>query len=354
MKKLVKLAESISNAFGTSGYEDDVIEVIKKNVSMSTERDSINNLYVGLKERDAKKLTIALDCHTDEVGFMVESIKSNGLITFIPTGGWYAANIPASSVVIKNAKGKFIKGVVASKPPHFMTPDELTRLPKISELTIDIGTSSYEETTKKYGIEVGNPVMPDVTFSYDETIKVMRGKAFDNRLGCVAAVETLERLKGEKLGVNVVGNFCAQEEVGTRGAQVAAHRVKPDFVIIFEGCPADDTFKEGNSCHGAIGKGVQFRVIDAGMVSNPRCIKFAKDIADKKKIPYQTIVREKGSTNGAKYHIAENGIPVVVVGIPTRYIHSHYCYSSAVDLENAIKLAVEICKTITKSDISKF
>ncbi len=354
MKKLLNLSEKISNAFGASGFEDDVIEIIKKEVNLSTNVDSINNLYIGLDEVDSQKPIVALDCHSDEVGFMVESIKNNGLITFLPLGGWFPANIPAHSVVIKNFKGEYIKGVVASKPPHFMTPDELTKLPKINELTIDIGTSSYEETKELYGIEVGNPVVPDVSFSYDEKIKVMRGKSFDNRLGCVSVIETLDRLKGKNLNVNVVGNICAQEEVGTRGAQVAAHRVKPDFVIVFEGSPADDTFKEGKASHGALKKGLQFRVIDSGMLSNPRVIAFAKEIAKDHKIPYQVIAREKGSTNGAKYHMLEDGIPVIVIGIPTRYIHTHYSYSAIEDLDAGIRLAVEIIKKLNKDVIKGF
>lgn len=354
MERLLRLSEEISNSFGAPGFEDDVIEVIKKNVKLSTAVDSINNLYIGLEEIDSTKPIVALDCHSDEVGFMVESIKNNGQITFLPLGGWYPGNVPAHSVVIKNFKGEYIKGIVASKPPHFMTLEELSKLPKISELTIDIGTSSYEETTEIYGIEVGNPIVPDVCFSYDEKIKIMRGKAFDNRLGCVSVVETLKRLEKEKLNVNLVGNICAQEEVGTRGAQVAGNRVKPDFVIVFEGSPADDNFKEGKASHGALRRGLQFRVLDGGMLSNPRVIKFAKEIAKEHAIPYQVIAREKGSTNGAKYHLCGEGIPVIVIGIPTRYIHTHYSYSALEDLEAGIKLAVEISKKLTKEIIEKF
>lgn len=353
MKKLLELSEKITNSFGASGFEDDVLKEIKKHVQKSINVDSINNLYIGLDEIEPDKAVVLLDAHSDEVGFMVEGIKNNGLITILPLGGWYPANVPAHSFIIKNNKNEYIKGVVASKPPHFMSQEELGRLPKINELTIDIGTSSYDETVNLYGIEIGNPIVPDVVFSYDEKIKIMRGKAFDNRLGCVSVVETLNRLE-KNIDVNVAGAICAQEEVGTRGAQVAAHKVKPDFVIVFEGSPADDTFKEGNSSHGALKKGVQFRVLDSGMLSNPRVIKYAKEIAEKNNISYQVIAREKGSTNGAKYHLAQDGIPVLVIGIPTRYIHTHYSYSSIEDLESAVKLAVEICKSLNKDLIKNF
>ncbi len=356
MKKLIKMIEELTNTFGAPGFEDEVIEKIKKEVNfLSSERDSINNLYMGLEERDTTIPTVALDCHTDEVGFIVENINRNGAISFLTLGGWHVGNVPASAVVIKNNKGEYIKGIVTSKPPHFMTDEEKNRLPKMSELTIDIGTSSYEETVELYGIEVGNPIVPDVSFVYDEKIGIMRAKAFDNRLGCAASIEVLKAVKNNGIkNVNVVGAFASQEEVGLRGAQVAAYRVKPDFAIVFEGSPADDSFKEGTASHGALKKGVQLRVVDGAMISNPRGLKFARDIADKKGIKYQMIAREKGSTNGGKYHISETGIPVLVLGIPTRYIHTHYSYASIDDLTAAISLAVEVIKELNKDVIKSF
>ena len=356
MKKLIKMIEELTNTFGAPGFEDEVMEKIKKEVNfLSAERDSMNNLYIGLGEKDSSIPTVALDCHTDEVGFIVENINRNGSISFLTLGGWHVGNVPASAVIIKNNKGEYIKGIVTSKPPHFMTDEEKNRLPKMSELTIDIGTSSYEETVELYGIEVGNPIVPDVSFVYDEKIGIMRAKAFDNRLGCAASIEVLKAMKDKKItSVNVVGAFASQEEVGLRGAQVAAYRVKPDFAIVFEGSPADDSFKEGTSSHGALKKGVQLRVVDGAMISNPRVLKFARDIADKKGIKYQMIAREKGSTNGGKYHISETGIPVLVLGIPTRYIHTHYSYASIDDLTAAISLAVEVIKELNKDIIKSF
>ncbi|MGK4197756.1 M42 family metallopeptidase [Fusobacterium sp. HC1336] len=354
-ERLIKLSEELTNTFGAPGYEDEVIEKIKSHLDfLSLEKDSINNLYAGLAERDSKKPTVALDCHTDEVGFIVENINKNGSISFLQLGGWYVGNVPASSVVIKNEKGEKYIGTVTSKPPHFMSDEEKSRLPKMSDLTIDLGTSSFEETTELYGIEVGNPIVPDVKFSYDEKLGIMRAKAFDNRLGCAASIEVLSSLKGKECNVNVVGAFASQEEVGLRGAQVAAYRVKPDFAIVFEGSPADDSFKDGASAHGALRKGVQLRVVDGAMISNPRVLRFAKEVAKKRGIKYQVIAREKGSTNGGKYHISETGIPVLVLGIPTRYIHTHYSYASIDDLISAIELAKAVIEELNEDIIKSF
>ncbi|MGL5175178.1 MAG: M42 family metallopeptidase [Cetobacterium sp.] len=351
----IKLLEELSNLHGAPGHEHDVVEFIKKQMKgFNCKRDSINNLYIQTENQGDSKPVVALDCHSDEVGFIVEGIKSNGTLSFLPLGGWHIANIPAHSVVIKNFKGEYIRGVVSSKPPHFMTAEEKARLPKIDELVIDIGTSSYEETISLYGIEVGNPITPDVQFSYDEKIDVVRGKAFDNRVGCAIVMEILKEVKDCKLDVIPIGVISSQEEIGLRGAQVAANTIKPDFAIIFEGSPADDTFKDSFLSKGAIGKGVQFRVLDAGMVSNPRIQEFVKTIATENNIKYQVIARSGGSTNGGKYHVAEKSIPTVVIGIPTRYIHTHYTYASAKDYRDAIVLGRKILENLTNEVIKTF
>lgn len=350
----IELLEKLSNLHGAPGHEDDVIEFIKKNMDgYICERDSINNLYIK-NNKDNNGVVVALDCHSDEVGFMVESIKANGTITFLPLGGWHIANIPAHSVIIKNFKNEYIKGVISSKPPHFMTAEERQRLPKMEELVIDIGTSSYDETVELFGIEVGNPITPDVTFYHDKKIDVARGKAFDNRVGCAIVMEVLKEIKHKELQVTPVGVVSSQEEVGLRGAQVGANKVKPDFAIIFEGSPADDTFKDTFSSKGAIGKGVQFRVLDTGMVSNPRVQEFVKNIARKNNIPFQVIARSGGSTNAGKYHIAEKSIPTVVIGIPTRYAHTHYTYISIKDYENAINLGKKLLEELNDDIIKTF
>lgn len=357
MKRVLEMTKAFTNAFGAPGFEDDVLEEIKKQIpDMKWERDSINNLFIYFSEKEKQKPTVLLDCHSDEVGFMIEHINDNGSLRFLPLGGWHIGNIPAMSVIIKNSQGEYIPGVVASKPPHFMTEEERSRLPKLSELSIDIGTSSYEETVNLYGIEIGNPVVPDVSFSYDEKIGIMRAKAFDNRLGAVAAIEVLKQFQemGKMLDVNLVVSISSQEEVGLRGAQVAAQRIQPDFVIVFEGSPADDSFQSGREAKGKLRDGVQLRALDAAMVSNPRVLEFAKRIAREKQIPFQMIVREKGSTNGGKYHITGKGIPTLVLGIPTRYAHTSYCYASLLDTKAAIDLAREVIEELDREQIETF
>ena len=181
------------------------------------------------------------------------------------------------------------------------------------------------------------PVVPDVTFEYQEKHDLMIGKAFDCRLGCASILRTLDNLRDKTLNVDVTGAFAVQEEMGTRGATVTANTVKPDLAIVFEGCPADDTVAEPYMIQTAIHKGPMLRHIDARMITNPRFQRYALDLAEELGIPVQESVRTGGSTNGAPIHLSNQGVPVIVIGIPVRYIHTHYGIAAHSDVENAAR-----------------
>jgi putative aminopeptidase FrvX len=182
----------------------------------------------------------------------------------------------------------------------------------------------------------------------------MIGKGFDNRLGCAAIIAALKELAGEKLGVTITGAFASQEEVGLRGATVTAQWVKPDIAIVFEGCPADDTVVEPYAVQTAIKKGPMFRHIDARMITNPRFQRFALDTARSQGIPVQEAVRTGGSTNGGVIHLSGQAVPVVVVGIPVRYIHTHHGISAYGDFEYSVQLACGIIRSLNRSIIEGF
>lgn len=344
----IKFIKDLSNANGLSGFEDEVIEVIKKynNGTFNVKEDNFRNAYLYRNNHNDNRPVIMLDGHSDEIGFMVQSIKANGTLRFIAIGGWLSQNIPAHKVRVRNSDGEYITGIVASKPPHFMTASEKTRLIDISEMVIDIGASSYDEVVNKYKIEPGAPIVPHVDFEYDEKNNTMIGKAFDNRLGCGCVLETLNALNDVDLDVNVVGAISAQEEVGTRGAQITSKVIKPQLAIVFEGTPGDDTFRDKYDSQSALNKGPQIRHRDSSMISNPRFVKFARDIAKKNNIDFQDAVRLGGGNDGGKIHLSNYGVPTIVIGVPVRYAHTHYGISSYKDYKNAIKWAVEIIRNI--------
>ncbi|MBR3929914.1 MAG: M20/M25/M40 family metallo-hydrolase [Clostridia bacterium] len=350
------MIRDFSNANGVSGFEDEVVLVARKYADPTFEvsKDSLLNFYIRRPENNGKRPVIQLDGHSDEVGFMVQAIRPNGTLQFITIGGWVNSNIPAHKVRVKTVNGDYIPGIVAAKPPHFMSVSEKGRTPEVSEMAIDIGASSLREAHDEFGVRMAAPVVPDVAFTYDEKHDLMIGKAFDCRLGCAAILATMDALKGEDLGIDIVGAMSVQEEVGCRGSRVTANTVKPDVAIVFEGCPADDTVQPDYLIQTAIHKGPMLRHIDTSMITNPRFQKYALDLARELNIPVQESVRTGGSTNGASIHLSGEGVPVIVIGLPVRYIHSHYGIAAYEDFENAVKLAVEIIRRLNKDIIGSF
>jgi putative aminopeptidase FrvX len=350
----VELLRDLSNAYGVSGFEDEVVNIIKDRFGkvFDIKEDSMRNLVIYRKNHSGNKPVVMLDAHSDEVGFIVQSIKANGTIKFLPLGGWMSQNIPAHKVMVRNEQGKYIGGVVATKPPHFIVGEP--GLQPITDMVIDVGSTSYDETVKVFKIEPGAPIVPDATFSYNEKSGVMLGKAFDNRLGCGCVLETLLVLEGLDLEIDVVGTISVQEEVGCRGAKVNTNTTAPQLSIVFEGSPADDTFMDCYDSQGALKKGTQIRHFDRSMIGNHRLIKFAKDTAKENSIPYQSAVRMGGGTNAGPIHIEKKAVPSLVLGIPVRYAHTHYGYSAVDDYKASVNLAAKIIKKLNGHVIEGF
>ena len=354
-REYASLIASLSNANGVSGFEDEVLRVLEKESEGlgKRHRDSLLNYYIE-DERDSSLPLVQLDCHSDEVGFMVRAIRPDGMLEFMAIGGWVVTNIPAHMVRVQTASGKYIPGVVASKPPHYMSDAEKKTPLDISQLVIDIGATSAEEVRDVYRVRIAAPVVPDVTAFWDEEHDRIFGKAFDNRMGCAEVISVLSELKGEKLNVRLTGAFASQEEVGVRGATVTAQTVRPDVAIVFEGCPADDTDVPGYQVQTAVGKGPMLRHIDARMITNPRFQRFALDVAEEEGIPVQEAVRTGGSTNGSVINLTGRGVPAIVIGIPVRYAHTHYGISSVSDFVNGLKLAIAVIRRLSRDTIESF
>lgn len=355
-KKLLKLISELSDANGASGFEDDVLTVLRRHGAGLGEfaEDSMRNLYLRREGNRGGRPMVQLDAHTDEVSFMVQAIKPNGTLVFITLGGWVANNIPAHRVRVRNAEGEYIPGVIASKPPHFMTEAERKAPADLSTMVIDIGATSREEAIEVYKIRIGEPVVPDTAFEYVEKHDLMIGKAFDCRLGCAAILGALEALRGKELAVDVTAGFAVQEEMGTRGATVTSRTIRPDIAIVFEGCPADDTFTEDYMTQTAIKKGPMLRHIDARMITNPRYQRFALELGHRLGIPVQESVRSGGSTDGAPIHLSNAAVPAIVIGLPVRYIHTHYGIASLCDVEAAIRLAAAVIESLDAGTIQSF
>lgn len=352
----LKLIAALSDAPGASGFEDAVLDALRPHLKGlgAIHEDRMRNLYLARSGNAEGKPTVQLDAHTDEVSFIVQAILPNGTLRFLQLGRWVAAGVAAHRVLVRNAEGRYIPGIIATTPPHHVSEAQRNAAPDPNLMTIDVGASSCEEAVHDFGIRIGEPVVPDTRFAYDAEHDLMIGKAFDCRLGCAAIAGTLAALKGEALSVNVVGAWACQEEVGTRGAKVTANHVKPDIAIVFEGCPADDTVVEPYLVQTAIKRGPMLRYIDAGMITHPRFQRHALAIAEREGIPAQTSVRGGGMTNGSPIHLSGLGIPCIVIGLPVRYIHTHYGIAAYADYASAVKLGAAVVRSLNADTLNTF
>jgi len=350
----ITMIRELATAFGPPGFEDDVIKLARRYVHQGAEviEDSLRNLLICQKDAEKPELpTVLIDAHSDEVGLMVQAINTNGTLAFIPLGDWIASSLPSQKVSIRNLDGELISGVVATRPPHF----GLDNLPlTIPQLVIDIGATSQSEVENDFKIMPGCPIAPFTDFSHDPINDILMSKAFDCRLGCAAVLEVMRELHDLELSVNIIGSLSSQEEIGMRGIRTVANRVKPDIAICFEGSPADDTLEKPHLAQTRLKKGPMLRHIDEGMVTHPRFLRYALDLAKELHIPVQEAVRTGGKTNGSSLHLANNGIPTIVIGLPVRYVHSHNSIASFADYKRGVQLATELVKNLSADIINRF
>lgn len=354
----LKLIEALSNAPAPSGFEEESIAAVRGALAgiCDIAEDSLRNLYITRRRNTGDKPLVMLDAHGDEVGFMIHSIRPEGTLRFVNLGGWNKATLPGTQVLVRNRTGQWIPGVIAARPPHFMSAEEKARqgVADYKDLVIDVGACSDREAQEAFGIRIGEPAVPAARFSYDAARDVMHGKAFDCRIGCAALAEVMRRLAEEDLAVDVVGVISSQEEVGERGCAVAAEKVAPDIAIVFEGCPADDTFGEAYARQTLLKHGPMLRFMDVSVICNPRFQRFVLELAETKGIPAQASVREGGGNNAAVIQRSLKGAPSVVMGIPVRYIHTPHCLTSGADYDAAADLAVETVKALNAEIIRGF
>ena len=345
----LRMIQSLSEAFGPPGFEDDVVEAARRSIpsGYKTDRDSLLNLYIKGEAKDGP--TVLVEAHTDELGLMVRGVRSNGTLAVAALGSWAHCALPAQRMRIKNNDGNIVIGIVAAKPPH-LAAGASAGAPDVEELSVDIGASSADEVYEVYNIGPGCPMVPDAPFEKHHNGIIM-GKAFDCRLGCAAVLDVLARAHNP--GIRLVGALASQEEVGARGAQVVAERLRPDAVICFEGSPADDTFAEPHlAAQVSLRKGPMLRHMDRGTITNPRFLRHALFIARDEGLPHQEAVRSTSFTNAQAYQ--RLGIPTIVISCPVRYIHSHHAIATTQDYFNTISLATAIVQSLSNEIISSF
>ncbi len=354
-EKDIRMIRDLSEAPGASGFEDAVLEIVRRELEdiCSFEEDKLRNLYIYRRNHDGNKPVLMFDAHGDEVGFMVHSIKPNGTLRFVGLGRMDPGGLAASEVLVRNASGEYIRGTIGLRPPHFSQGDS-GKPADISDFSIDIGARNAAEAAQEFGAAIGEPVVPATRCFFDEKHGLFFGKAFDCRIGVAAMISAIRQIDGLDLPFDVVGVVSSQEEVGERGIAVAVNRVRPDIAVCFEGCPADDTFTEEYAVQTALKGGPMFRYMDQSVICSPRYQRWVLDLAGRSGIKAQASVREGGGNNGALVNLSCGGVPVVVAGVPVRYIHSMSGITAYEDFCSTAKLAALIARELTPQIFDTF
>jgi len=344
--KLIEALEKLSNANGVTGREDEVRELMKKYLKPYVDEireDRLGNL-ITVKKGNKDAPTVMLAAHMDEVGLMIKNIKKKGFLQFTKIGGIDDRILLAQTVIVHTDKGP-LTGVVGSKPVHIQNEAEKKKVIEADKLFIDIGAKDKEEA-EKMGVQVGDVVSFDTKFARLGN-NIVLGKAFDDRVGCAIMIEAMKRL--QKVDCNVYAVGTIQEEVGLRGATIAAFQVEPDVGIALDATVAGDTPGVGEGeAPAKMGEGPVVTVADAGLITHPKVLRLLIDSAKQNKIHYQLETGIRGSTDASRIALSREGVPSGIISVPARYIHSPAAILNLDDAEKAVQLVVAAIENIPK------
>lgn len=321
----MELLKKLTGAFGPSGNEDKVAEIIMEEIKPYVDevrRDRLGNV-IALKKGNGKgKLMMA--AHMDQIGVMITEVEKEGFLRFVNVGGVYTHVILGHNVVFENGT----TGIIASEGKT-----EMKDL-KLRDMYIDIGASSKEEAVKS--VKIGDFGVFKSNFVVNGD-RVSSG-AMDNRVSCYIQIEAAKRMKQAEYDAYFV--FTVQEETFTSGAATSAYAIEPDAAIAVDVTATGDT---PNCPRMAVklGNGAAIKIMDRGMITHPKMKKFLEETAIKHNIKYQFEVLEFGGTDGMEIHVSKAGVPTGVISIPTRYIHTPTEMLSMSDVENVIELLVK-------------
>lgn len=351
MDRMESLLQELVEAVGVPGYERDVFELMRRELEgiASVERDRLGSLVARLGGAGPEKPRVMVAAHMDEIGFMVSHFTGN-FIRFNTLGGWWPPRMVGLPVVVRTAKGD-IRGVVSSKSPFTMEREEREKPLKATDLFIDVGLAG-KKSPESLGIRPGDPVVPWGPFTVLSGGKTYMAKAWDDRLGCTVLVEAMRRLSRRRRVNALYGVGTVQEEVGLRGAQTASHHVDPDVCIAIDVNIARDLPGAPEGSTEKLGAGVSICVYDATLIPNTRLRDLVVEVAEKKKIPYHFSAIPLGGTDGGRVHLSRGGVPTIVLGVPTRYIHSAAGIVRRRDIDSAVRLVVETVRALDETTVA--
>ncbi|MEK6223169.1 MAG: M42 family peptidase [Chloroflexota bacterium] len=327
----IRLLERLSNANGVSGDEEAIRKIVLELVEPLADDlniDSMGNVLVTKKGKGNNLPRVMVDAHMDEVGFMIGHGGKDGFMPFVIAGGISPSQIVGKQVTVGE---KLIPGVMGINPIHLTSTSERTNPPVVRSLRIDVGA------------ENGSKVKPGMRAAFATKFQrigpSVRGKAMDDRLG-VATLITL--LKNPPQNIDLLAAFTVQEELGLRGAKIAAYTLNPDMAIALDCTPALEmpmqAEGENTLYRSKLDHGPSLYVADGATISDPRLVKHLREIASTYKIPYQIRQPGMGGTNAGAIHKEHGGIPSVSVSVPGRYLHTAASIVRINDWKNTIAL----------------
>jgi endoglucanase len=325
------LLKELTELNGISGSEYNVMEFIKshvKNYADSINVDSMGNL-TAFKKGATGKFKVMISAHMDEVGLMVTGYQ-DGMLKFKNVGGLDERILPGKRVLVGD---KRIPGIIGVKPVHLQEREERGVNIKSKSMYIDIGADKKEEA------EAIAPLGEYVAFHSEYTElgnDTVKAKALDDRVGCAILMEIIK----EKYDFDLYVCFSVQEEVGLRGSEVAAYRIKPHLALVMEGTTCSDVPEvEEHSHSSTLGGGAVLTIMDRTSYSDKALVNFLYKLGEENNIKVQYKRTTTGGNDAGKIQLTGTGVKVASISVPCRYIHSPVSVMSKRDFYSCLELA---------------
>jgi len=342
----LRLLERLCNVIAISGDEGEVRKIVLEEIKPYAEDvrvDALGNVLATRRGRSqsGKRMRVMLDAHMDEVGFMIVADDGEGLYRFETVGGMDVRHLVGKQVLVGKER---TPGVIGGKPIHLMTSDERTRKVPLDGLRIDLGPAGKAKVSDRAGFATKfRRVGPSIL-----------SKSIDDRIGVATVIELLKNVPAN---IDLCAAFTVQEEIGLRGAKVAAQYFDPDLAIAVDATPANDlpVYEGGENMiyNTKLGLGPAIYIADGSTLHDPRLVRFLQETAEAEAIPYQFRQPGGGGTDSAAIQRVLAGIPAVSVSVPHRYTHSPISIARVYDWKNILNLIYAALKRITPALIAK-
>lgn len=340
----LKLLEKLCNVIAISGDEGEVRKIVLEEIKPYADEvkvDALGNVLAVKRGSGKKRLRVMVDAHMDEIGFFIVADEGEGNFRFDTVGGIDVRHLLGKQVLV----GKdHTPGVIGGKPVHLMEGDEYTRKVPLDALRIDLGLGGKAKVGDRAGFAT----------KFRRAGQSIMSKAIDDRIGVATLIELLKHAPSN---IDLCAAFAVQEEIGLRGAKVAAQYFQPDMGIAVDSTPANDLpvhdGSENIAYNTKLGLGPAIYIADGSTFHDQRLVRFLSEVGDAEKIPYQFRQPGGGGTDSGAIQRALAGIPTVSVSVPHRYTHSPVSISRVDDWKNTLALLHAALKKITPALIAE-